>query len=214
MINVLFVLVAYLLGSIPFSYLLGILIKGQDIRQLGSGNLGATNAFRVFGKPVGMTVAILDTLKSGLLVFLIKDTSLFSSFDLWNPLIFGFASVLGHCFPVWFRFKGGKGVATSFGLILAYNPWIGLVIFSVFLICEIVTRYVSVSSTIASLSMFLLAVILHFAWHEDIALVIITFLAVSVIIYRHQTNYKRLKLGTENKVKWLDPLDNFFQKRK
>jgi glycerol-3-phosphate acyltransferase PlsY len=213
MINVLFIIVAYLLGSIPFSYLLGILIKGQDIRQLGSGNLGATNAFRVFGKPLGMTVAILDTLKSGLLVFLIKDTSLFASFDLWNPLFFGFASVLGHCFPVWFKFKGGKGVATSFGLILAYNPWIGIVSFSIFIICEIVTRYVSVSSTVASLSMFAIVIVLNFAWQEDVVLMVITFLAVSVIIYRHQSNYKRLKLGTESKVKWLDPLDKLFQKK-
>lgn len=213
MYNVLFIILAYLLGSIPFSYLLGILIKGQDIRKFGSGNLGATNAFRVFGKPIGMMVAILDTLKSGLLVFLIKDTTLFSSLDLLNPLVFGFASVVGHSFPIWFKFKGGKGVATSFGLILAYNPYIAVVMFVIFFLTEIITRYVSVASTVAAISMFLLAVTLNFAWKVDYYLVAITFLSVSLIIIRHQSNYKRLRMGTENKVKWLDPIDRFFQKK-
>ncbi|HOW38786.1 MAG TPA: glycerol-3-phosphate acyltransferase, partial [Bacillota bacterium] len=102
----LFLVFAYLLGSIPFSFLYGKLFRGQDIRKLGSGNLGTTNAFRVFGKPIGFATLVSDTLKSGLLVFLMLHTPWFSGLDLFHPLVYGLASVVGHIFPVWFHFKG------------------------------------------------------------------------------------------------------------
>lgn len=200
-------LIAYLLGSIPFSYLYGKIFKGQDIRKFGSGNLGTTNAFRVFGKPIGFATLFSDTLKSGLLVFLILNTGIFAQSVLLHPLVYGLASVVGHIFPVWFKFKGGKGVAASFGLLLVYNFWIGLLAVVVFLLVEYLTRYVSVSSTIASIFTFLLVVFRHFFFQADYMLVLVTFLLVVLIVVRHQANYKRLKAGTENRVKLFDKLD-------
>lgn len=212
MVKYLLVLFAYLIGSIPFSYILGKIFKGQDIRKLGSGNLGATNAFRVFGKPIGFAVLILDTLKSGFLVFIMINTTWMSTWDLFPALIYGFISVIGHVFPIWFKFKGGKGVASSFGLLLIYNPLVALAMVIAFLITEYITRYVSVSSTVASIMAFITVVCLHFFVKPDLIFVIITGLAASLIIYRHRSNYKRLKMGTENRVKLFDKLDQLFKK--
>lgn len=214
MVKYLLVLFAYLIGSIPFSFILGKIFKGQDIRKLGSGNLGATNAFRVFGKPIGFSVLILDTLKSGFLVFLMLYTSVFDSIDLFPALIYGFISVLGHVFPVWFKFKGGKGVASSFGLLLIYSPLVALGMVTAFLITEYITRYVSVSSTVAAVMAFLTVLFLHIFVRSDLVFVIVTGLSTVLIIFRHRSNYKRLKLGTENRVKLFDKLDELLKNKK
>jgi len=207
----LFLLIAYLLGSIPFSFLYGKLFKGQDIRKLGSGNLGTTNAFRVFGKPIGFATLFSDTLKSGLLVFLIRYTGLFAGLDLFHPLVYGVASVVGHIFPVWFRFKGGKGVAASFGLLLVYEPWIAIAAVLVFLFTEYLTRYVSVSSTVAAgFTVLLVGVRMFFV--PDWALLFATLVLVALIVWRHRSNYKRLKSGTENRVKIFDGIDRLLGK--
>lgn len=208
----LFLLFAYLLGSVPFSYLYGKLFKGQDIRQLGSGNLGTTNAFRVFGKPIGFATLFSDTLKSGLLVFLIRYTGLFAGLDLFHPLVYGVASVVGHIFPVWFRFKGGKGVAASFGLLLVYEPWIALAAVSVFLLTEYLTRYVSVSSTVAA-GFTILLVAFRMFFVPDWALLFATLVLVALIVWRHKSNYRRLKAGTENRVKIFDGIDRLLGKK-
>ena len=214
MVKYLLVLFAYLIGSIPFSFILGKVFKGQDIRKLGSGNLGATNAFRVFGKPIGFAVLILDTLKSGFLVFLIINTSLFQSVELFPAIIYGFVSVLGHVFPVWFKFKGGKGVASSFGLLLIYSPFVALGMVTAFIITEYITRYVSVSSTVAAILAFATVVILHFFVTPDLVFVIVTGLAALLIIVRHRSNYTRLKMGTENRVKLFDKIDEMLKNKK
>lgn len=211
MVAGIFLLIAYLLGSIPFSFLYGKLFKGQDIRKLGSGNLGTTNAFRVFGKPIGFATLFSDTLKSGLLVFLIRYTALFAGLDLFHPLVYGVASVVGHIFPVWFRFKGGKGVAASFGLLLVYEPWIAIAAVLVFLLTEYLTRYVSVSSTVAAgFTVLLVAVRMFFV--PDWALLVATLILVALIVWRHKSNYKRLKSGTENRVKIFDGIDRLLAK--
>lgn len=214
MVKYLLVLFAYLIGSVPFSFILGRIFKGQDIRKLGSGNLGATNAFRVFGKPIGFSVLILDTLKSGFLVFLMLYTSVFDSIDLFPALIYGFISVLGHVFPVWFKFKGGKGVASSFGLLLIYSPLVALGMVTAFLITEYITRYVSVSSTVAAVMAFLTVLFLHIFVRSDLVFVIVTGLSTVLIIFRHRSNYKRLKIGTENRVKLFDKLDELLKNKK
>lgn len=210
----LLLVIAYLLGSIPFSFLLGKIFKGQDIRKFGSGNLGATNAFRVFGKPIGFATLFGDTLKSGLIVFLMMNTGLFSGLDLFPPLIYGLVSVLGHVFPVWFRFKGGKGVASSFGLLLVYSPWAALCVVTVFLITEYLTRYVSVSSTVAAVFTLGFVTVSHFFFGEDWVELLVTLGLVALILWRHRSNYKRLKAGTENRVKLFDKMDAFFRSRK
>ncbi|MFA5007391.1 MAG: glycerol-3-phosphate 1-O-acyltransferase PlsY [Candidatus Izemoplasmatales bacterium] len=210
--NFILLAVAYLLGSIPFSLILGLLFQGKDIRKYGSGNLGTTNAFRVFGRPIGFAVLFADTLKSGLIVFLILHTRLFDGVELFHPVVYGVASVLGHCFPVWLSFKGGKGVASSFGLLLAYEPLLALGLLGVFLVTEYLTRYVSVSSTVGALSAVLFVTLRHFLWKADLGLVIATAFVAAVIVYRHRANYRRLRAGTENKVHLFDLIDRFFKK--
>jgi glycerol-3-phosphate acyltransferase PlsY len=200
-------ILAYLLGSIPFSFLYGKIFRGQDIRQFGSGNIGTTNAFRVFGKPIGFATLFSDTLKSGLIVFLMMNTTLLDGVELFHPLVYGLASVLGHIFPLWFRFKGGKGVAASFGLLLVYNFWLGLAAVGVFLLTEYITRYVSVSSTVAAGLTLIVVTVRHLFFVEDLWLVLITLALVFLIVWRHKANYIRLKNGTENRVKLFDKID-------
>ncbi|MFH0993087.1 MAG: glycerol-3-phosphate 1-O-acyltransferase PlsY [bacterium] len=210
--NIALLAFAYLFGAIPFSLLLGKLFKNIDIRKHGSGNLGTTNAFRVLGKALGFVVLCLDTLKSGGLVFLIQHTSLFASYQLFHPLVYGVGAVIGHVFPVWLKFKGGKGVAASFGLLLAYNPWIAIVLLPVFIGVEYATRFVSVASTVTALASVVLVTLLHFFWTSDLVLVIATVVATAIILWRHRANYERLKAGTENRVKLFDKLDRLFGK--
>ncbi len=214
MVRWLFLLLAYLLGSIPFSFLYGKLFRGQDIRKLGSGNLGTTNAFRVFGKPIGFATLFSDTLKSGLLVFLMMNTDWFAPLDLFHPLVYGLASVLGHIFPVWFRFKGGKGVAASFGLLLVYNFWLALIAAMVFLLTEYFTRYVSVSSTVGAITLWLMVTVRHWFITPDGVLWLISGVLVGLILFRHRANYRRLKAGTENRVKLFDPIDRWLERKR
>lgn len=205
MLKYLLVLVAYLLGSIPFSYLLGKYIKHDDIRKHGSGNIGTTNAFRVFGKMIGITVLIFDTLKSGLLLFLLKNDILFADAELFHPLIYGFASVLGHVFPIWLKFKGGKGVATSFGLLLAYSPITAVALIPLFVATTILTRYVSLASTFSTVTAAYLGTFLYVFSDNpdyDLMFMIILILTTILIFIRHGSNFKRIRKGTENKIRF------------
>ena len=205
-----FLLIAYILGSIPFSYLLGKVFKKEDIRQHGSGNTGTTNAFRVFGEIIGILVLLLDTLKAGLLVFLMTHTGLFAGIDLFHPLIYGFMSIIGHMFPVWLKFNGGKGVASSFGLLLAYHYMIAVILMPVFIITLIVTRYVSVSSLMTSAMACVTVTIMYFMSANplyDVYLIIITVVATGLIFWRHKANIQRLLSHEENRVTFLDRLE-------
>ncbi|MGI6392595.1 MAG: glycerol-3-phosphate 1-O-acyltransferase PlsY [Candidatus Izemoplasmatales bacterium] len=214
MLKFVFVILAYLIGSIPFSYLFGKLLKGEDIRRLGSGNLGATNAFRVFGKIIGFLVLVLDTAKGAVLIALLIYTRLFADFKLFHPLVYGFSAVIGHIFPIWFKFSGGKGVATSFGMLLAYNPLLAAVVIPIFFLTQFLTRYVSVASTVASLFSLVYVLIYVLVKQTDWMFLIITFLTVSLIIYKHRTNYARLKQKTENRTRLFDWYDRLCKKRK
>ncbi|MBN2504329.1 MAG: glycerol-3-phosphate 1-O-acyltransferase PlsY [Bacilli bacterium] len=209
-----FILIAYFIGSIPFSYILGKWFKKEDLRTKGSGNLGTTNAYRVLGRAIGTAVLILDTFKSGLMVFLIKYTDVFADTEMFNPLIYGFASVIGHIYPVWFAFRGGKGVASSLGLLMVYNPIIALIVVPIFLIVEFIFRYASVASVAASISALIVTIVFHLAVTPDLPLVIVTLLAVLLIIIKHSANYERLRQGTENRVHLFDFYDRWQEKRK
>ena len=214
----LFILIAYLLGSIPFSYILGKSVKHEDIRKYGSGNIGTTNAFRVFGKLIGVLVLILDTTKSGLMVYLIQYTDVFGDMDLFPALIYGFAAVLGHVFPVWFKFKGGKGVATAFGLLLVYSPVIALALLPIFIATEVITRYVSLASTGTTVVYLVVALTLYFTGYNpelyNLTYVIITSLATLLILIRHKSNFDRIRKGNENKVRIFDKIDEYFDQKK
>lgn len=201
-----FLLIAYLVGSIPFSYLLGKYIKKDDIRKKGSGNLGASNAFRVFGTIIGVMVMILDTLKSGLFVLAVKEG--WFGANLFHPVIYGFVAVLGHIYPVWMKFKGGKGVASSFGLLAFYFWPLPIALLPVFIITIVTTRIASIASTAVTILAFLgtlLFYILNIKGYSyfqdfDLTFLITISLLMVLILFKHRKNYIRIIQGNENKV--------------
>lgn len=191
---------AYLLGSIPTGYLVAR-AKGVDIRKVGSGNIGATNAFRVLGKPAGIFVLAVDALKGWLAVRLIGPLILnhFVTAEsngnqaIIVALITSIFAVLGHNYTCWLGFKGGKGIATSAGVLTALVPWALLIILSVWIVLFLVTRYVSIGSIAASAA-------LPFAtWltTRDWTLTAVTGAMGVLAIYKHKGNIQRLLNGTE-----------------
>jgi acyl phosphate:glycerol-3-phosphate acyltransferase len=192
---------SYLLGSIPFGYLAGRL-AGIDIRQAGSGNVGATNVVRVLGKGYGYPVFALDVLKG---FGAVKISMLMASGrpPQWNsPEIFGIlaamSSVLGHLYPPWLRFKGGKGVATSAGALLALTPVATLIGVAIWIIVFWLTRYVSLASIIAAVV--LPIVILVFSLQDQNKgkpLFYSSACVAAVVVWRHRSNLSRLIRGTE-----------------
>ncbi|RTR33822.1 glycerol-3-phosphate 1-O-acyltransferase PlsY [Robertmurraya yapensis] len=196
MISIGIIILAYLLGSIPSGLIAGK-ARGIDIRQHGSGNLGATNTFRVLGVKAGIIVTLVDILKgtlATLLPFLLHQT------DETHALVAGLAAVVGHMFPIFASFKGGKAVATSGGVLLGYVPLMFLVIVVVFLISLYITKYVSFSSIIAAVTAFIYAIVFG---GGDIPLIIVATLLAGFVIYRHRANIVRIKNKTEPKIKWL-----------
>ena len=203
-ITLLFLLFAYLIGSIPTAVWLGEAYFGVDIRQHGSGNAGATNTFRVLGKKAGTIVMLVDILKGWTATSLanilylsdnIADEKLF-----YFQLIFGVSAVLGHIFPVYVRFKGGKGIATLLGMVLAIQTEVALASALVFLIVLVISKYVSLGSMLASLAFPLLLMLPMFK-PDDPALVVFGFAIFAIVVLTHQKNIKRLIKGEENKAK-------------
>lgn len=195
MTYVIIFLSAYLIGSIPSGLIIGKTFYHTDIRKHGSGNLGGTNTFRVLGVKAGLIVTIADILKGTL-------AALLPTFFLTNSqlliLIAGLFAVIGHMFPIFAGFRGGKAVATSAGLLLAYAPLLFLLLLVVFFISLKLTKYVSLSSMIAAL----VALIYSFIT-LDWPLIAITAALAFFVIYRHKANIARIKNKTEPKVKWL-----------
>ncbi|MFD2305657.1 glycerol-3-phosphate 1-O-acyltransferase PlsY [Enterococcus termitis] len=193
-------IIAYLLGSIPSGVWIGKLFFKKDIRLFGSGNTGTTNTFRVLGKKAGTTVLLMDILKGTL------ATSLPLIFSLnVNPLVFGVAAVLGHTFPIFANFKGGKAVATSAGMILAYSPTFFVYSALIFIIMLYITSMVSLTSMISAILITLSTIILPFAIPQILPKFdwLLTVIAVALTIFifiRHKDNIKRIKDGTESRV--------------
>ncbi len=193
--TVLIVVLAYLLGSIPFALIVGKLGYGIDIREHGSGNLGGTNTFRVLGKKAGLIVTSADILKGTLAACL---PLLFGLEDQLHPLLIGVAAVIGHTYPVFAKFKGGKAVATSAGVLLAYSPLLFIILIASFFISLFISKYVSLSSMIAGI-----IGIIYSLFTGDMPLIIVISLLASFVIYRHRANISRIIKGTEPKIKWM-----------
>ena len=151
--NITYLILSYLIGSIPFSIIAGKLLKGIDVREFGSGNAGATNTFRVLGKKAGIPVLILDVFKGFIAVNLVWYTSYVPSSEIYInlQLTFGIAAVLGHVFPIYVGFRGGKGVATLLGFMLALFPQAAVISIVIFILTLIFSKYVSLSSIFAGL---------------------------------------------------------------
>ena len=194
--NLLLVL-AYLLGSIPFGLLLAKLFGGSDLRKSGSGNIGATNVARVVGPAAGILTLLLDAAKGALAVWLVGRLSGQSATLI---MLAGVVALLGHCFPVWLKFKGGKGVATALGVFLMLAPLAALGAALFFLLVVLLWRYVSLGSVSAAAAMPLLVYFLWAPGHAPPLVVIFGTLFVSaLVIFKHHANLQRLVDGTEPK---------------
>ena len=194
------IILAYLIGSIPTAVWVSKRIYGIDIREHGSGNAGATNTFRILGKKAGSVVMAGDMLKG----FLAVKLSLLSSFS-WSSeaitnlqVFLGLAAVVGHIFPIWADFRGGKGIATLFGMILSIQPLVAISLIGVFFLMLYLTRYVSLSSISASIA-FPLLILFIFNEHEVSYRVFAIATAVLVVLTHHK-NINRLLAGNESKV--------------
>ena len=199
----LLILLAYLLGSIPFGYLIVRATKGTDIRETGSGGTGATNVSRRAGKGAGVLTLLLDLLKGSAAIFLASRIGLSSNVE-WGITCAAVAVILGHMFPVWLGFRGGKGVATGVGVFVVLAPVVVAIAAIFFVMVVALTRYVSLGSILAALlipvllmleTLFVLPVA-HFAEIETAAV-----LVMLLIVFAHRENIKRLREGTESKFK-------------
>jgi glycerol-3-phosphate acyltransferase PlsY len=186
--------IAYLLGSIPFGYLLVRIFRKQDIRATGSGNIGATNVARSGAKGLGVATLLLDLAKAYMAVEVAKHLAP-GQYDV--AVMAAVAAVLGHMFPMWLRFRGGKGVASGLGVFLALTPLSAMCILGVFLLIVLLTRYVSLGSILASASLPFFA---YFFVRPQSALTTAGFVAIAVlIIAKHKDNMRRLLAGTEHR---------------
>lgn len=216
--EIIYIVFAYLIGSVPFSIVVGKGFKRVDIRDYGSGNPGTTNAFRVLGKPLGFLVFFLDVIKGGIMILLFRTNVL-------DPgvipiLVYGLMSAIGHIFPVFIKFKGGKAVATSVGIFLFYAPVLGVIGLLGYIITLITTRYVSVSSCVGATSLWVSSIIVYFVGPSsgsylenlfgiqgDLVMPIIATIGTALIVYRHRGNFIKIKQGIE-------PKSNFMAKNK
>jgi glycerol-3-phosphate acyltransferase PlsY len=196
---------SYLLGSIPFGMLFARLFAHADVRASGSGNIGATNVVRVAGPLAGVLTLLFDAIKGGVPVFV--AARLLSHSAEWMMLA-GLTSLIGHCFPVWLKFKGGKGVATALGLFLALCLPAAISALLVFLIVVGIWRFVSLGSVAAAASMPLLIYLLWAPGHAPpLAIIFGTLFASLIVIYKHDANLQRLVEGTEKRFSFGGPKD-------
>lgn len=188
--TILMFILSYLIGSLVPGFWVGKIFYHKDIRDEGSGNIGTTNSFRVLGIRAGITVLALDMLKgtaAGLVPLLFHSSI--------NPMLVGIGAILGHTFSIWIGFKGGKAVATSAGVLLAYNPIFFIIIISIFVILLSISSMVSLSSMIS----FSCAVLISLYYHDWILTIVATILTIFVF-YRHRTNISRIRNGTESTI--------------
>ncbi|HFE1815732.1 TPA: glycerol-3-phosphate 1-O-acyltransferase PlsY [Staphylococcus aureus] len=202
MMIIVMLLLSYLIGAFPSGFVIGKLFFKKDIRQFGSGNTGATNSFRVLGRPAGFLVTFLDIFKGFITVF----------FPLWLPvhadgpistfftngLIVGLFAILGHVYPVYLKFQGGKAVATSAGVVLGVNPILLLILAIIFFIVLKIFKYVSLASIVAAICCVIGSLII-----QDYILLVVSFLVSIILIIRHRSNIARIFRGEESKIKWM-----------
>ncbi|MDA5661925.1 glycerol-3-phosphate 1-O-acyltransferase PlsY [Staphylococcus aureus] len=202
MMIIVMLLLSYLIGAFPSGFVIGKLFFKKDIRQFGSGNTGATNSFRVLGRPAGFLVTFLDIFKGFITIF----------FPLWLPvhadgpistfftngLIVGLFAILGHVYPVYLKFQGGKAVATSAGVVLGVNPILLLILAIIFFIVLKIFKYVSLASIVAAICCVIGSLII-----QDYILLVVSFLVSIILIIRHRSNIARIFRGEEPKIKWM-----------
>lgn len=195
------VILGYLIGSVPFAYVIGKLFYRTDVREHGSGNLGGSNTGRVLGKKAGVAVMALDLLKVTFSVFLAMKISTHP----WNIACGSLAAAIGHCYPIYVHFRGGKAVAALYGFLFAlwicagYSAWIFFLPLAFYLAVLAVTKIVSLSSILSSV----FVVILAFLLNADPSIIFATAVFSILIILRHHENIRRLISGRERKISWI-----------
>ena len=198
---------AYIIGSIPFGLIAGKVVKGVDVREYGSGNIGATNVMRVLGKGWGYVVFCLDVLKGFLPTFFVlyllqrHGGSLGKEAIGWIVVLTGIFSVLGHSFSCFLKFKGGKGVCTSLGVIIGIDWRVACIAYGLFLLVLLISRYVSLGSVLAALSVPVMFIFFKF-FDAPLSYKIIGVVMFIAIFLKHIPNIKRLFNGTESKFKF------------
>lgn len=198
------IVISYLIGSMPTALWVGKAFFGLDIREHGSGNSGATNTFRVLGKNAGIAVLLIDVIKGLTAASLVRylyfvDPGTVRYVNL--QLLFGLSSVVGHIFPIYANFKGGKGIATLLGMVIGIHYLSALVCLGLFVVILFSTRYVSLSSILAAVAFPLIAVVIY--KNEEPFFVAFGIAAAIMVVLTHQKNIVRLVAGNENKAKLL-----------
>lgn len=207
----LIILMSYVIGSIPNALIIGKVFFKKDIRQYGSGNLGGSNTGRVLGKKIGLLVIVLDILKAALAVFLSKTIITHTNPNLVNLSIYlsSCFALIGHCYTCFAKFKGGKAVAGTFGVLLITNIYVFLITVALYVIFLKICKLVSLSSIIIFFISTALTLIPVFRESPllnvklDMFYCLTLFLISCFVVYRHRSNIKRLKEGTENKITWM-----------
>lgn len=202
MMIVVMLILSYLIGAFPSGLVIGKLFFKKDIRQFGSGNTGATNSFRVLGRPVGFVVTFLDIFKGFITVFFpiwlpVHADGPISTF-FTNGLIVGLFAILGHVYPIYLKFKGGKAVATSAGVVLGVNPILLLILAAIFFLVLKTFKYVSLSSIVAAICCVIGSLII-----QDYILLAVSGIVSIILIIRHKTNIVRIFKGEEPKITWM-----------
>ncbi|RIL40825.1 glycerol-3-phosphate 1-O-acyltransferase [Staphylococcus epidermidis] len=202
MMIIVMLILSYLIGAFPSGLIIGKLFFKKDIRQYGSGNTGATNSFRVLGRPAGFIVTFLDIFKGFITVFFplwfpVHADGVISTF-FTNGLIVGLFAILGHVYPIYLKFNGGKAVATSAGVVLGVNPILLLILAIIFFSVLKIFKYVSLSSIIAAISCVIGSIIIH-----DYILLAVSGIVSIILIMRQKSNIVRIFKGEEPKIKWM-----------
>ena len=192
-------IISYLIGSVNFSILLSRIISGEDIRKSGSGNAGATNMLRTYGKKMGVVTLLLDVLKGVIAILVCR--LVFPQTAQVLAYVAGVFVALGHNFPLYFGFKGGKGVATSLGVILMLDWRVGLIVLVCAILVMALTKYVSLGSILGGASVIIVYILKFFVFKSIDAVQLICIVILGgLLIIRHHANIKRLINGTENKL--------------
>jgi len=204
--NILFLLLAYLIGAFPSAVWLGRTFYNTDVREYGSGNAGATNTFRTLGVKAGVPVLLMDVIKGWIavnLVYFVTDNQLMSDEKFFElKLVFGIAAVIGHLFPVYTGFRGGKGIATMLGFMLGIYWQAALLSALVFVITFLISKYVSLSSIIASLAFPFIVIVILGINNANTSLIIFSIFVPILSLITHQKNIERLIRREENKAKF------------
>tara|TARA_B100001123_G_C15311762_1_gene1024646 strand:+ start:857 stop:1474 length:618 start_codon:yes stop_codon:yes gene_type:complete len=188
----------YLVGSIPFGYLLTKLFGLGDIRKIGSGNIGTTNVLRTGNKTLAFIVLVLDVLKGYLPLIIIKEFYIIINYEFFLIYLLTSFTIIGHIYPIWLKFKGGKGVATYIGYIFAINYVLGTIFIFSWLIIALLTKYSSLASIISLLILSLSIYFMQF----NFGIMILLFLINIIIIFKHYSNILRLLKNIETKIKF------------